>query len=114
MKNLLWKILLVVMVLVAVASITVTAADYTFNIAVDGYQNYDETNEILSYVNGYRAEVGAAPLKMEPALMELANRCDAVVVIGSANSSNTRALEKLAREAGCSLVARVNGAEEIP
>ena len=28
-------------------------------------------------------------------------RCDAVVVIGSANSSNTRALEQLAREAGC-------------
>ena len=33
--------------------------------------------------------------------MAIAPRCDAIVVIGSANSSNTRALEKLAREAGC-------------
>jgi 4-hydroxy-3-methylbut-2-enyl diphosphate reductase len=35
-------------------------------------------------------------------------------VIGSANSSNTRALEKLARESGCARVYRVNGAEELP
>ena len=34
--------------------------------------------------------------------------------IGSANSSNTRALEKLAREAGCQRVFRVNGADELP
>ena len=46
--------------------------------------------------------------------MALADRCDAIVVIGSANSSNTRALEKLARQAGCRLVARVNEADEIP
>jgi len=46
--------------------------------------------------------------------MELAARCDAIVVIGSANSSNTRALEKLAREAGCEKVARINTAAEIP
>ncbi len=46
--------------------------------------------------------------------MELAARCGAIVVIGSANSSNTRALEKLAREAGCERVARVNTAAEIP
>ena len=36
------------------------------------------------------------------------------MVIGSANSSNTRALEKLAREAGCARVYRVNGADELP
>jgi len=33
---------------------------------------------------------------------------------GSANSSNTRALESLARQAGCPRVYRVNGAEELP
>jgi 4-hydroxy-3-methylbut-2-enyl diphosphate reductase len=46
--------------------------------------------------------------------MEIAQRCDAVVVLGSANSSNTRALESLARDAGCSRVHRINGAEELP
>jgi 4-hydroxy-3-methylbut-2-enyl diphosphate reductase len=46
--------------------------------------------------------------------MELAHRCDAIVVIGSANSSNTRALEKLALEEGCARVYRVNSVEELP
>jgi 4-hydroxy-3-methylbut-2-enyl diphosphate reductase len=36
------------------------------------------------------------------------------VVIGSANSSNTRALESLARSAGASRVFRVNEADELP
>ena len=38
---------------------------------------------------------------------------DAIVVIGSANSSNARALEKLAQEAGCSAVYRVNSVDEL-
>jgi len=37
-----------------------------------------------------------------------------VVVIGSANSSNTRALEKLAHESGCARVYRINAAGELP
>ncbi len=61
-----------------------------------------------------RSDLCFATTNRQSALMELANRCDAVVVIGSSNSSNTRALEKLAREAGCPLVARVNSADEIP
>ncbi|MDA2964641.1 MAG: 4-hydroxy-3-methylbut-2-enyl diphosphate reductase, partial [Actinomycetota bacterium] len=36
------------------------------------------------------------------------------VVIGSDNSSNTRALEKLAREVGCENVYRVNDVSELP
>jgi 4-hydroxy-3-methylbut-2-enyl diphosphate reductase len=44
----------------------------------------------------------------------MAPRCDAIVVIGSANSSNTRALEKLAREGGCPTVVRINRADELP
>src|ERR687897_940313 len=50
----------------------------------------------------------------QSALAEIAPRCDAVVVIGSANSSNTRALEKLAHESGGDRVYRVNGPEELP
>jgi 4-hydroxy-3-methylbut-2-en-1-yl diphosphate reductase len=61
-----------------------------------------------------RSDLCFATTNRQSALMELAARCDAVIIIGSANSSNTRALEKLAREAGCSLVARVNTADEIP
>jgi 4-hydroxy-3-methylbut-2-enyl diphosphate reductase len=61
-----------------------------------------------------RSDLCFATTNRQSALMELAARCDAIVVIGSANSSNTRALEKLAREAGCSKVARINTADEIP
>jgi 4-hydroxy-3-methylbut-2-enyl diphosphate reductase len=61
-----------------------------------------------------RSDLCFATTNRQSALMALAERCDAIVVIGSANSSNTRALEKLAGEAGCRLVARVNTAEELP
>ena len=37
-----------------------------------------------------------------------------MVVIGSANSSNTNALSELAREAGCPEVYRINGPDELP
>ena len=37
-----------------------------------------------------------------------------MVVIGSANSSNTLALERTAATAGCARVLRVNGADELP
>jgi 4-hydroxy-3-methylbut-2-enyl diphosphate reductase len=61
-----------------------------------------------------RSDLCFATTNRQSALMEIAQRCDAVVVIGSANSSNTRALESLARDAGCPRVHRVNGAEELP
>ncbi len=61
-----------------------------------------------------RSDLCFATTNRQSALMEIAPRCDAVVVIGSANSSNTRALESLARDAGCPRVHRVNGAEEVP
>ncbi|OWY59240.1 hydroxymethylbutenyl pyrophosphate reductase, partial [cyanobacterium TDX16] len=47
-------------------------------------------------------------------LMQVAGDCDAVVVIGSANSSNTVALAKLAAEAGCPRVYRINDPSELP
>jgi 4-hydroxy-3-methylbut-2-enyl diphosphate reductase len=61
-----------------------------------------------------RSDLCFATTNRQSALAEIASRCDAVVVIGSANSSNTRALEKLAHESGCARVFRVNAADEVP
>ena len=55
-----------------------------------------------------------ATTNRQSALTEIAGKADAIVVIGSANSSNTVALEKVARNAGCPRVHRVNGADELP
>lgn len=61
-----------------------------------------------------RSDLCFATTNRQSALTAMAPRCDAIVVIGSANSSNTRALERLAVEAGCARVFRVNGADELP
>src|SRR6478735_3039408 len=61
-----------------------------------------------------RSDLCFATTNRQAALMELAHRCDAIVVLGSANSSNTQALEQLASEAGCQRVYRVNGVDELP
>jgi 4-hydroxy-3-methylbut-2-en-1-yl diphosphate reductase len=61
-----------------------------------------------------RSDLCFATTNRQSALGAIAERCDAVVVIGSANSSNTRALERLARESGATQVFRVNGPEELP
>ena len=61
-----------------------------------------------------RSDLCFATTNRQSALVQIAERCDAIVVIGSANSSNTVALEKVARAAGCHRVLRVNGADELP
>jgi 4-hydroxy-3-methylbut-2-enyl diphosphate reductase len=61
-----------------------------------------------------RSDLCFATTNRQSALVAMAPRCDAIVVIGSFNSSNTRALEKLAVESGCARVYRVNGAHELP
>jgi 4-hydroxy-3-methylbut-2-enyl diphosphate reductase len=61
-----------------------------------------------------RSDLCFATTNRQAALMGIAARCDAIVVIGSENSSNTRALERLASEAGCPRVLRVNDADELP
>jgi len=61
-----------------------------------------------------RSDLCFATTNRQSALTEIAARCDAVVVIGSANSSNTRALERRAAESGCPRVLRVNGPDEVP
>jgi 4-hydroxy-3-methylbut-2-enyl diphosphate reductase len=61
-----------------------------------------------------RSDLCFATTNRQSALMSMAPRCDAIVVIGSSNSSNTRALEKLAIEAGTPRVFRINSADELP
>jgi 4-hydroxy-3-methylbut-2-enyl diphosphate reductase len=61
-----------------------------------------------------RSDLCFATTNRQSALAAMAEECDAVVVIGSANSSNTRALAALAAESGCERVYRVNAAGELP
>lgn len=61
-----------------------------------------------------RSDLCFATTNRQASLMRIADDCDALVVIGSENSSNTRALEHLAREVGCPRVLRINHAGELP
>lgn len=61
-----------------------------------------------------RSDLCFATTNRQSALTSIAPNVDAFVVIGSSNSSNTRALERLATESGCKVVYRVNSAEELP
>src|SRR5436305_5605248 len=61
-----------------------------------------------------RSDLCFATTNRQSALTEIASKADAIVVIGSANSSNTVALEKVARAAGCPRVYRVNSPDELP
>ncbi len=60
-----------------------------------------------------RNDLCFATTNRQAALTAIAQRSDAVVVIGSANSSNTLALVKVARDAGCATVLRVDGPDEL-
>jgi len=61
-----------------------------------------------------RSDLCFATTNRQDALAAIAPRADAVVVIGSANSSNTLALVKTAVAHGCDRVVRVNTAAELP
>ena len=61
-----------------------------------------------------RSDLCFATTNRQDALSNLAPRTDAIVVIGSANSSNTVALVNMAVAAGCGRVVRVNGPDELP
>lgn len=61
-----------------------------------------------------RSDLCFATTNRQSALVRIAPECDAMVVIGSSNSSNTRALERLAEESGCPRVIRINNATELP
>jgi 4-hydroxy-3-methylbut-2-enyl diphosphate reductase len=61
-----------------------------------------------------RSDLCFATTNRQDALTDIAKRADAVVVIGSLNSSNTVALEKVARTVGCNRVLRINSPDELP
>ena len=61
-----------------------------------------------------RSDLCFATTNRQTALRAIAAVADAVIVIGSANSSNTVALTKVAEAVGCPRVLRVNGAFELP
>ncbi|MBW3557257.1 MAG: 4-hydroxy-3-methylbut-2-enyl diphosphate reductase [Actinobacteria bacterium] len=61
-----------------------------------------------------RSDLCFATTNRQTALRAIADKADAVIVIGSQNSSNTVALEKTAVAAGCARVLRVNSADEVP
>jgi len=61
-----------------------------------------------------KSDLCFATTNRQSALLEIAPNCDAIIVIGSDNSSNTRALEKLARESGCLRVLRINDVNDLP
>ncbi len=61
-----------------------------------------------------RSDLCYATTNRQSALKEIAHKADAVVVLGSENSSNTKALAAVAVGMGCARVLRVNGAEELP
>lgn len=61
-----------------------------------------------------KSDLCFATTNRQSALLSIAPKVNAFIVIGSANSSNTRALEQLALEAGCTQVFRINSAQELP
>ena len=61
-----------------------------------------------------RSDLCFATTNRQAALKAIAGRSDAVVVIGSRNSSNTQALVKVAAAAGAGRVLMVNDATELP
>jgi 4-hydroxy-3-methylbut-2-enyl diphosphate reductase len=61
-----------------------------------------------------RSDLCFATTNRQSALQQIAPKADAVIVIGSANSSNTVALAKVATAAGAPRVIRVNDPSEVP
>ena len=74
----------------------------------------DRTREHFPAVwTASRDDLCFATTNRQAALTRIAADADAVVVIGSANSSNTLALAKVAHDAGCARVVRVDGPDEL-
>ncbi len=61
-----------------------------------------------------RSDLCFATTNRQAALEAIAERCETFVIVGSENSSNTVALEKLAKRMGCERVLRINGPGELP
>jgi 4-hydroxy-3-methylbut-2-enyl diphosphate reductase len=85
-------------------------------LAVPEWQQLaDRTKERLGSVwMPGRSDLCYATTNRQAAIAEIAPRVDALIVIGSANSSNTRALERVAKTKGISRVLRINSEAELP
>ena len=70
-------------------------------------------DEFPSLWTATRNDLCFATTNRQAALRAIAARADAVVVIGSANSSNTIALAKVAQESGAGVVVRIDGPDEL-
>jgi 4-hydroxy-3-methylbut-2-en-1-yl diphosphate reductase len=73
----------------------------------------DARGEFPELWTASRDDLCFATTNRQAALREIAQTADAVVVIGSSNSSNTIALAKVAVAAGCDRVLRVDGPAEL-
>ncbi len=61
-----------------------------------------------------RSDLCFATTNRQTALEALAGQVDALIVIGSQSSSNTNALERVARESGCRRVERIDTVSDLP
>ena len=85
-------------------------------LSLDEWQDLREYAEVVfpDIWMPSRGDLCFATTNRQAALREVASDADAVIVIGSGNSSNTVALTKVAEAAGCPRVLRVNGTRELP
>jgi 4-hydroxy-3-methylbut-2-enyl diphosphate reductase len=61
-----------------------------------------------------RSDLCFATTNRQAALRAIVPEVDAVIVIGSGTSSNTNALERLARQSGAARVVRIDCADDLP
>jgi 4-hydroxy-3-methylbut-2-en-1-yl diphosphate reductase len=85
-------------------------------LSLDEWQDLREYAEVVfpEIWMPNRSDLCFATTNRQAALREIASSADAVIVIGSGNSSNTVALTKVAEAAGCARVLRVNSAFDLP
>ena len=78
----------------------------------DGIMN-DARDAFPDLWTATRDDLCFATTNRQAALRAIAEAAEAVVVIGSSNSSNTIALAEVARQAGCDRVLRIDGPDEL-
>lgn len=82
----------------------------------------DETRDIVAVLNKRFPSISApkkedicyATTNRQAAVKVLAQQCDAILVIGAPNSSNSMRLVEVAKNAGCSVTGLVQRATDIP
>jgi 4-hydroxy-3-methylbut-2-enyl diphosphate reductase len=85
-------------------------------LSLDEWQDLREYAEVVfpDIWMPSRGDLCFATTNRQAALREVAEGADTIIVIGSANSSNTVALTKVAEASGCPRVMRVNSVAELP